>query len=180
MLEADLEGLFEAKGEGLSLRLAVSITVPVPGKSRTPEGEDCTEGVLAFDSDSAPDLDCTPPVEVGGASDGVKYGEGVPTSVLEAVEQAVFPPSGEKDGATVMDTVTEIVEEWEKEGEALGGSVTEGIVEVEREVITEADPRKLALPAFESVPTPTTPPHDPVLSGMDKEGVDERVPSPKP
>lgn len=177
VFEGDPEGLLEAEGEGLSLELAVSITVPVPGI--IPEGEENTEGVLTLEMDPSPDLDCTPPVGVGGASEGVKDEVGVPTDVLEAVEQTVLAPPGEKEGTTDMDTVTEVVEEWEKEGEALGGIVEEGSVEVDREVINEPDPIKLALPALDSVPPPT-PPHEPVLSGRVGEGVEERVPPPKP
>lgn len=177
VFEGDPEGLLEAEGERLSFKLAVSVTVPVPGK--IPEGEAGTEGVATLEMDPTPDLVCIPPVGVGGASEGVKNEVGVPTDVLEAVEQAVLAPPGEKDGTTVMEAVTEAVEEWEKEGEAEGGIVEEGCVEEDMEVINEPDPKKLALPALESVPTPT-PPHEPVLRGRVGEGVAERVPPPRP
>ena len=83
------------------------------------------EGVLALDKDAAPDPDCTPPVGVG-TSETVTEAEGVPPSTkeLEAREDTV--PSGEWDAITDKDTVTEVVEEREKEGEALESCVAEG------------------------------------------------------
>ena len=90
---------------------------------------EATEGDLTLDKEAAPDTDCISPVGLG-TSERVKETEGVlPPNELEANEDML--PSGERDANADKDTVAEVVEEREKEGEALGSWLAEGWVEVD-------------------------------------------------